>query len=85
MKRPRQPSLTPAATVSDSDSANFDAGTLTVDFTAGGTANDRLAIRNQGTGTGEIGVSGTDVTYRRDNHRYLHRRHRWLDAAGRHV
>ncbi len=40
--------LDAAATVSDADSANFDTGTLTVNFTAGGTANDRLEIRNQG-------------------------------------
>ncbi|WP_419194997.1 cadherin domain-containing protein, partial [Novipirellula herctigrandis] len=51
------------ATVADSDSADFDTGTLTVDFTANATANDRLAIRNEGTGGGQIGVSGSDVTY----------------------
>ncbi|MDH4152735.1 MAG: tandem-95 repeat protein, partial [Nitrospira sp.] len=51
------------ATVTDSDSADFNAGTLTVDFTANGTANDRLAIRNQGTSAGQIGVSGSNVTY----------------------
>ena len=38
------------ATVSDPDSANFDGGTLTVDFTASGTANDRLSIQDQGPG-----------------------------------
>ena len=43
-----------AATASDSDSADFDTGTLTVDFTATGTANDRLAIRDQGPGPGNI-------------------------------
>jgi len=52
-----------AATVNDPDSSDFDTGTLTVDFTSGGTANDRLAIRNQGTGAGQIGVSGSSVTY----------------------
>ena len=50
-------------TASDVDSADFDTGTLTVDFTANGSANDRLAIQNVGTGVGEIGISGTDVTY----------------------
>ena len=34
------------AGVSDVDSANFDTGTLTVTYTAGGSANDLLAIRN---------------------------------------
>ena len=46
------------ATVSDVDSADFDTGTLTVSFTAGSdSAEDVLAIRNQGTGAGQIGVS----------------------------
>ncbi|MFV1965127.1 MAG: DUF4347 domain-containing protein [Pirellulaceae bacterium] len=52
-----------AASVSDTDSPDFDTGTLTVDFTANGTANDRLAINHQGTGAGQIGVSGSNVTY----------------------
>ncbi|MCA9160355.1 MAG: DNRLRE domain-containing protein, partial [Planctomycetales bacterium] len=51
------------ATAIDSDSGNLDAGTLTIEFTANGTLNDRLAIRNQGTGAGQIGVSGSNVTY----------------------
>src|SRR5262249_32543477 len=50
-------------TVSDIDSANFDTGTLTVDYSAGGTVDDRLAIANQGTGPGQIGVSGSQVTF----------------------
>ena len=49
------------ATVSDIDSANFDTGTLTVSFAAGGVSTqDVLAIR---TGAGQIGVSGANVTY----------------------
>ena len=52
------------ATVTDVDSANFDTGTLTVSFQAGSdSAEDVLAIRNQGTGAGQIGVSGSNVTY----------------------
>ncbi|MDA0282651.1 MAG: DUF4347 domain-containing protein, partial [Planctomycetota bacterium] len=51
------------ATVTDSDSIDFNTGTLTVDFTANGTANDRLAILNEGTGAGQIGVSGSNVSY----------------------
>jgi hypothetical protein len=51
------------AIVSDVDSPDFDTGTLTVDFTVNGTANDRLTINNQGTGSDQIGVSGSDVTY----------------------
>ncbi len=52
------------AVVADVDSTNFDTGTLTVSFTAGSdSAEDVLAIRNQGTGAGQIGVSGANVTY----------------------
>jgi hypothetical protein len=55
--------LSPSATVTDPDSANFDTGTLTVSLTANGTVDDRLGIQDQGTGPGQIGVSGTTVTY----------------------
>ncbi|MBD1927824.1 DUF4347 domain-containing protein [Trichocoleus sp. FACHB-90] len=51
------------ATVTDTDSLNFDTGKLTVDFTPGGTASDRLAIRNQGNGAGQIGLDGAIVKY----------------------
>ena len=51
------------ATLSDPDSADLDTGILTVDFSSNGTANDRLSIRNQGAGAGQIGVSGSSVTY----------------------
>ncbi len=49
--------------VSDSDSANFDGGQLAVFFTAGLSANDALGLRNEGTGAGQVGVSGADVSY----------------------
>lgn len=51
------------ATVTDPDSTNFDGGKLTVNLTANGEAADVLTVRNQGTGAGQIGVSGTDVTF----------------------
>ena len=55
---------TTVAAVSDVDSSNFDTGTLTVSFTAGSdSAEDVVAIRHQGTGAGQIGVSGSNVTY----------------------
>ena len=38
-------------------------GTLIVDFTAGGTANDRLNIRDQGPGVGNLTLAGIDVRY----------------------
>jgi hypothetical protein len=51
-------------TVIDLDSPDFDTGTLIVSFVTGSdSAEDVLAIRNQGTGAGQIGVSGTTVTY----------------------
>ena len=52
------------ATVSDVNSADFNTGTLTVDLVAGSdSTEDVLAIRNQGVGSGQIGVSGSIVTY----------------------
>lgn len=51
-------------TITDTDSANFAGGSLTVSFSAGSdAAEDILAIRNQGTGAGQIGISGSNVTY----------------------
>src|SRR5262245_5569305 len=52
------------ATVTDADSANFNTGTLTVSFASGGdSTEDVLGIRNQGTGAGQIGLSGSNVLY----------------------
>ncbi|MBV9549560.1 MAG: hypothetical protein JO256_07800, partial [Alphaproteobacteria bacterium] len=55
--------IAPAATVTDVDSADFNGGSLTVGFTANGAAEDQLTIQNQGTGAGQIGVSGGTVSY----------------------
>ena len=52
-----------APTVTDPDSANFDTGTLTASIPSNASADDRITIRNQGTSAGEIGVTGSDVTY----------------------
>lgn len=52
------------ATVTDSDSANFDTGNVTVSIVSNGVgAEDVLSIRNQGTDAGQIGVSGAAITY----------------------
>ncbi|MFO1008355.1 MAG: hypothetical protein U0929_20515 [Planctomycetaceae bacterium] len=51
------------ATVIDSDSANFDGGTVSVAISSNALASDRLEIRNVGTGAGQIGVSGASVLY----------------------
>ncbi|WP_439542574.1 beta strand repeat-containing protein [Hyphomicrobium sp.] len=52
-----------AVIVADPDSANFAGGSLTVSFTANGTAADQLAISSQGTSDGQIGVSGSNITF----------------------
>jgi hypothetical protein len=51
------------ATVSDSDSGDLNGGALTVTLAAGGSVDDRLAIRHQGSALGEIGVAGNTVSY----------------------
>ncbi|WP_374245141.1 DUF4347 domain-containing protein, partial [Zoogloea sp.] len=51
------------ATLTDSDTAVLTGGQLVYQITANGTASDELGIRNQGTGAGQIGLSGTNVTY----------------------
>jgi hypothetical protein len=52
------------ATVTDADSANFDTGHVTVAIIANRVAGeDVLSILNQGTGAGQVGVSGSNVTY----------------------
>jgi Domain of unknown function (DUF4347)/FG-GAP-like repeat len=52
-----------SATIADPDSPNFNTGTLTISLTTGGTTDDRLAIQNEGTLSGKIGVSGSMITY----------------------
>ena len=52
-----------AATVSDPDSATFVGGTLTVQFSANGSVDDRLTIRSQAPGIGNVSVSGNTVSY----------------------
>jgi VCBS repeat-containing protein len=52
-----------SVTVTDNDSTNFNGGSLTIEFSSNGTLDDQLAIRNQGVSAGQIGVSGSNVTY----------------------
>ncbi|MBF0193745.1 MAG: DUF4347 domain-containing protein, partial [Magnetococcales bacterium] len=55
------------AIVSDADSFNFDGGSLTVAITANhDSSEDILAIFNEGSGAGEIGVVGSNITYEGD-------------------
>jgi Ca2+-binding RTX toxin-like protein len=52
------------ATVVDSDSVNFDGGNITVTITADGApGEDVLSVRNEGSGSGQVGLSGSDVLY----------------------
>jgi Domain of unknown function (DUF4347) len=55
--------LDPGAIVTDQDSDNFDTGTLTVSYTAGGNASDRLSIRNEGPGVTQINLDGRKIRY----------------------
>ena len=55
--------IDPAATLSDVDSTNFNGGSLTVTISTGATADDRLEVRNVGTGIGQIGVAGSTISY----------------------
>ena len=51
------------ATVADVDSADFAGGKLSVWISANGRSTDRLGIRHVGNAAGQIGVSGTTVSY----------------------
>jgi hypothetical protein len=51
------------ASISDTNTTSYASATVTVTLTANGTADDRLEIRNDGTGPGQIGVSGNTVSY----------------------
>jgi hypothetical protein len=50
-------------TVVDSDSPNFGNGSLTVELTAGATADDRLVLLSEGNAAGEVDVTGDIVSY----------------------
>ena len=51
------------ATLTDADSLDFVGGVMTVSLITNSEDSDRLLIRNQGTGAGQIGVSGAEVTF----------------------
>ncbi len=59
--------LDATATLGDVDNFELDTqnlgGTLTVSITANNTADDRLTIKNVGNGAGQIGVSGSNISY----------------------
>jgi hypothetical protein len=49
--------------ITDVDSVDFNGGQLVVQIATNASPVDRLAIRNQGTGPGQIGVAGNSVTF----------------------
>ena len=49
--------------LTDVDSPNFNGGSVTVSYASGGSAEDQLSVQNVGTGTGQISVSGSTVSY----------------------
>jgi hypothetical protein len=49
--------------VTDPDSVDFSTGSLTVAISSNAQNTDRIGIRNTGTAAGQIGVSGTAVSY----------------------
>ncbi|MEP0347863.1 Ig-like domain-containing protein [Rhodopirellula bahusiensis] len=53
----------PLATIVDTDSPDFDGAVLTLEISNNATLDDALTINHQGTGTGEVGVSGNVITY----------------------
>jgi hypothetical protein len=55
--------IEPAFILFDPDSADFDGGTLTADITMNNFDDDRLAIRNQGNGAGQVGVAGNVISF----------------------
>jgi RHS repeat-associated protein len=61
----RAPALVidPLLIAGDLDSPDLDGGQLIVDFSAYGQADDNLTIWNEGTGPGQIGVWGQNITY----------------------
>lgn len=52
-----------AATIADIDAVSYNNGSITVALVANAQAEDRLEIRNEGTGSGQIGTNGGNVTY----------------------
>jgi subtilisin-like proprotein convertase family protein len=55
--------IDPGMRVEDANTSNFNGGSLTVSLTANGTVNDRVEILNQGTGVGQISISGATVRF----------------------
>jgi hypothetical protein len=55
--------VAPEVLLTDPDSANFGGGSVVAEVTDNGTADDRLAVRNEGLSAGQIGVQGASILY----------------------
>ena len=56
--------LDPGVQLAYNGATGFNAGSLTVSYvSSSGRAEDQLSIRNEGSGAGQVGVSGADVSY----------------------
>ena len=55
--------LATAGVVADTDSPNFDGGTLTVSFSSNGTADDRLTVKHIGTAANQIGLVSNEIYF----------------------
>ena len=52
-----------STTITDADGGDFDGGTFTVTISGNGEASDTLYVRDEGSGVGQVGVSGSTITY----------------------
>ena len=55
--------ITSIGIIGDVDSANFDGGYFFVSYSSLGDSGDQLSINNQGSGVGQIGFDGSNVSY----------------------
>ena len=55
--------LTSVAIVGDIDSSDFNGGNLTINYSVAGDSGDQLSVRNQGSGAGQIGFDGSNVSF----------------------
>src|SRR3989338_4458041 len=53
--------------LADINSPDFNGGNVTIVYASGGSTADKLTVANQGTGSGQIGVSGSTISYEGNN------------------
>ncbi|HBE72417.1 MAG TPA: hypothetical protein DDW52_30140 [Planctomycetaceae bacterium] len=55
--------IDPFLSLTDSPTPFLDGAVVTISFASGGITSDQLSVRNEGTGAGQVGVSGSDVSF----------------------